>query len=151
MMRRKDKEINSREEIETVIRRAKVCRLAMIDENEPYIVPLNFGYANNHLYFHSAPEGRKIDILRRNSRICFEFDIDHQVVTGAKACKWGFGFQSVIGTGEAFFIDELAAKKKALDVIMRQYTEKTFEYDEQVVKKIVVFGVAIESVSGKRS
>ncbi len=150
-MRRKDKEITSREEIEAIIRRSTVCRLAMIDGNEPYIVPMNFGYADNHLYFHSAPEGRKINILRRNSRICFEFDIDHQVVTGAKGCKWGFRFQSVIGTGKAFFIDGLEAKKKALDVIMRQYTDKTFAYDERVMKKTVVFGVAIEAMSGKRS
>jgi len=150
-MRRKEKEITSQEEIETIIRRATVCRLAMIDGNEPYIVPLNFGYADNHLYFHSAPEGRKIDILRRNSRICFEFDIDHQLVTGAKACKWGFHFQSVIGTGEAFFIDNLEAKKNALDVIMRQYTDKTLAYNEQVLKKTVVIGVAIETISGKRS
>jgi len=150
-MRRKDKEITSQQEIETIIRRSTVCRLAMIDGNEPYIVPLNFGYANNHLYFHSAREGRKIDILHRNNRVCFEFDIDHQAVAGAKACKWGFRFQSVIGTGKAFFIDEPGAKKKALDVIMHQYTDKTFAYDERVVNQTVVFHVAIETLTGKRS
>jgi nitroimidazol reductase NimA-like FMN-containing flavoprotein (pyridoxamine 5'-phosphate oxidase superfamily) len=150
-MRRKDKAITSQGEIETIIRRSTVCRLAMVAGNEPYIVPLNFGYANNCLYFHSAPEGRKIDMLHRNNRVCFEFDIDHQVVSGVKACKWGFRFQSVIGTGKAFFIEEPDAKKKALDVIMRQYTDKTFAYDDRIVSKTVVFGVAIETVSGKRS
>lgn len=123
----------------------------MVDGNKPYVVPMSFGHANGHLFFHSAREGRKIDILRRNNRVCFEFDIDHQVVVGAKACKWGFGYQSVIGTGKAYFIDQLEAKKKALSVIMRQYSDKTFEYDERVVSKTLVFGVAIETVTGKRS
>jgi nitroimidazol reductase NimA-like FMN-containing flavoprotein (pyridoxamine 5'-phosphate oxidase superfamily) len=151
MMRRKDREITSREDIETIIRRSTVCRLAMIDGNEPYIVPLSFGYADNELYFHSARQGRKLDVLRSNNRVCFEFDIDLQVVAAERACKWGFRFQSVIGTGKAFFIDAPEAKKKALDVIMRQYTEKTFEYDERAVDKTVVFGVAIETMSGKQA
>ena len=150
-MRRKDKEITSREEIETIIRRSNVCRLAMIDGDEPYIVPMNFGYLNNRLYFHSARQGRKLDILRRNNRICFEFDIDHRVVEGDRGCEWGFGYQSVIGTGKVSFIDAPEAKKEALAIIMRQYSDQTFEYAERAVNKTVVFSVAIETMSGKRS
>ena len=151
-MRRKEKQITSREEIEAIIGRADVCRLAMVDGNEPYIVPMNFGYADNSLFFHSAREGRKIDILRSNNRVCFEFDIDRQVTSGgAKACKWGFQYQSVIGTGQAYFIDEPEAKKTALEIIMRQYTDQAFEFDDRVVSKTLVFGIAIETLTGKRS
>ena len=150
-MRRKDREITSRAEIESIIRKATVCRLAMVDGEAPYIVPMSFGYAGECLYFHSAREGRKLDILRRNDRVCFEFDIDQQVVAADRACKWGFRFQSVIGTGRAFFIDQPEAKQKALATIMRQYTAKTFGYDQRAVAQTVVFGVAIETLSGKRS
>jgi nitroimidazol reductase NimA-like FMN-containing flavoprotein (pyridoxamine 5'-phosphate oxidase superfamily) len=150
-MRRKDKEITLLTEIEAIIRRAQVCRLAMIDGAEPYIVPLNFGYSDMRLYFHSAPHGRKIDILRRNNRVCFEFDIDHEIVTAPKACEWGFRYQSVIGTGKAFFIEEPQAKKEALDVVMRQYSDGAYDYSENRMQKIVAFGVAIETLTGKRS
>jgi nitroimidazol reductase NimA-like FMN-containing flavoprotein (pyridoxamine 5'-phosphate oxidase superfamily) len=150
-MRRQDKEITSQEDLEAIIAQSAVCRLAMIDGDEPYIVPMNFGYAGNQLYFHSARQGRKIDILRRSNRVCFEFDVDHQVVEAERACKWGFRFQSVIGTGTVDFIDEPQAKHKALHIIMGQYSDQTFEFDERAVNTTVVFRVTIESMTGKRS
>ena len=81
-MRRKDKEISDTKEIEEIIKRAKVCRLAMTDENRPYMVPLCFGYSEGVLYFHSANRGKKLDILNKNNRICFEFDIELELVPG---------------------------------------------------------------------
>ena len=71
-MRRKDKEIKDKEVIESIIKRATVCRIALSENNVPYIVPLSFGYKDNCLYFHSAPEGRKIDIIKQNNNVCFE-------------------------------------------------------------------------------
>ena len=150
-MRRNDKEITSREEIEAIIARARVCRLAMIDGDEPYIVPMNFGYDDNRLYFHSARQGRKIDILRRNSRVCFEFDIDHRIVEAERPCKWGFRFQSVIGTGNVAFVDDPRAKSKALGIIMGQYSDQAFEFDARAVDTTLVFEVVIDSMTGKRS
>ena len=64
-VRRKDKEIKDKEVIESIIKRATVCRIALSENNVPYIVPLSFGYKDNCLYFHSAPEGRKIDIIKQ--------------------------------------------------------------------------------------
>ena len=62
-MRRKDKEIKDKKEIESIIKRAKVCRIALSDNNMPYIIPVNYGYKNNCIYIHSASEGKKIDII----------------------------------------------------------------------------------------
>ena len=67
-MRRKEKEIVEKSEIEAVISKASVCRLGMAEEGMPYVVPLCFGYENNTLYFHSAKEGKKVDILKKNNR-----------------------------------------------------------------------------------
>ncbi|NMC96524.1 MAG: pyridoxamine 5'-phosphate oxidase family protein, partial [Deltaproteobacteria bacterium] len=74
-MRKKERAIKDRKDIDGIIRRCRVCRLAMSDDDQPYIIPLNFGYDGFCLYFHAAPEGRKIDILKRNNRVGFEFDI----------------------------------------------------------------------------
>ena len=57
-MRRKEKEITITKEIEKILKESKVCRLAMVDEDKPYIVPMNFGYSNGYLFFHSAKQGR---------------------------------------------------------------------------------------------
>ena len=150
-MRRKDKEITDRTEIESIILRSSVCRLALADQNQPYIVPLSFGYRDNKLYFHSAPSGKKLEIIKKNNRVCFEFDIDCEAITSDKACKWGMKYKSVIGFGTASFIENFDSKCRALDIIMRQYSDGSFEYPENKVKDTVVIKVEIEHMTGKQS
>lgn len=150
-MRRKEKEITDKSEIESIIRKSLVCRLGLADNGTPYIVPLCFGYKDNSLYFHSAKEGRKIEILKRNNGICFEFDDNLEVQAGKAACDWGMKYRSVIGYGQAFFVEDPEEKRKALDIIMAQYADGTFEYSEKALGKALVIKVEIESMSGKKS
>ena len=148
-MRQKDREIKDRKEIDDIIRRCRVCRLAMCNEGQPYIVPLNFGYDGRFLYFHAAPEGRKIDIVKRNNLVGFELDILHDIVTAEQACKWGVKYESVIGSGTAEIVDDLEAKKEALEWIMRQYGSGAWDFPEEIMKKTLVFRVRILEISGK--
>ncbi|MFO7665119.1 MAG: pyridoxamine 5'-phosphate oxidase family protein [Desulfobacterales bacterium] len=148
-MRRKDREIKSKEEIESVIQKALVCRLGMADENGPYIVPLSFGYADGRLFFHSAKEGRKLDILKKNNKVCFEVDMVGEIVKGDKACDWGMKFKSVIGFGNAFIVEDVELKKAALDLIMAHYSAGSFEYDDKKLERTVVIKIEIESMTGK--
>ena len=151
-MRRKEKEIAEKSEIEAVIGKATVCRLAMADENAPYIVPLCFGYENNTIYFHSAKAGKKLDILRKNKRVCFEMDIGQEIINkGNNACEWGMGFQSVIGFGNAYILEDSASKRHALEIIMRQYAEGSFEYNDAALDKTAVIKVDIDHMTGKQS
>ena len=150
-MRRTDKEIADRAQIESIIQRSMVCRLAMADNNQPYIVPLCFGYKDQTLYFHSAGQGKKLDILKKNNRVCFEFDIDYELIKEDKACDWGMKYKSVVGFGRASFIKDFESKCKALDVIMQQYSGASFVYPETKVKNIVVIKVEIENMTGKYS
>jgi nitroimidazol reductase NimA-like FMN-containing flavoprotein (pyridoxamine 5'-phosphate oxidase superfamily) len=150
-MRRKEKEITEKSEIESIMHKSLVCRLGLADNGTPYIVPLCFGYKDNCLYFHSAREGRKIDLLRRNNAVCFEFDSDLEIQAAKAACDWGMKYRSVIGYGRASFIDDRDAKRKALDVIMTQYSDGVFEYSEKAFEKMLVIKVEIESMTGKKS
>lgn len=148
-MRRKDREITDRAEIEAIIAKAQVCRLAMADEGRPYIVPLCFGYENNALYFHSANAGKKLDILKKNGQVCFEFDVDCEVRTDPDACNWGMLYRSVIGYGKASFVESPASKRRALDIIMRQYGSNLNDYPDAKVNNTVVIRVDIDSLTGK--
>ena len=137
-MRRKEKEITDKETIESILHRANVCRLAMCQDNIPYLVPMNFGYRDDTLFFHSAWKGRKIDMLKKNDRVCFEVDIDHELVTGDQACDFSMKFLSIIGYGKASFIEDSEGKRKALDIIMSHYMDAPdapFRYEEKVLKK----------------
>ena len=70
-MRRKDKEITDEKVINEILEKAKVCRLALFDKDYPYIVPMNYGYKDNALFFHVAKEGKKIDLIKRNNNVRF--------------------------------------------------------------------------------
>jgi len=150
-MRRKDKEISDASEIRTIIRSARVCRLGMVNENKPYIVPLCFGYHENVLYFHGSIKGRKIDILKKNPNVCFELDMIAETMESENACDWSMKYQSVIGFGRASFLESSEEKCKALDIIMRQYSGRQYQFPENKLKATAVFKVKIESMTGKHS
>ena len=150
-MRRQDKEIQNESEIKAIIKKSGVCRLGMINGNNPYIVPLCFGYHDNVLYFHSSLKGKKIDILQKNPNVCFEFDLITEPVESENPCNWSVKYQSVIGFGKAVFIENLDAKHKALSIIMAQYSKRQFQFTENKLKVTSVFKVEIESMTGKQS
>lgn len=123
----------------------------MVDGREPYVVPLNFGYDGESLFFHTAGEGRKIDILKRNPRVCFAFESLAEITPAEKACGWGTEYKSVIGRGKAVFLSSAGDKKRALDTIMKQYSEADPAYTEEMIAKTSIIEVQIAELSGKRS
>jgi nitroimidazol reductase NimA-like FMN-containing flavoprotein (pyridoxamine 5'-phosphate oxidase superfamily) len=150
-MRRKDKLISDGSEIEAIIAKATVCRLAMVEGDRPYIVPLSFGYRDQTLFFHGALKGQKIDFIKKNPNVCFEFDIAVEAIGNDDACDWSMKFRSVIGFGKAELIDGLEEKRRALSMIMSQYSDKAFQFPEKMVQTTAVIKVAIEKMTGKQS
>jgi nitroimidazol reductase NimA-like FMN-containing flavoprotein (pyridoxamine 5'-phosphate oxidase superfamily) len=150
-MRRSDKEISDPKAIDDIISSSIVCKLAMSHENRPYLVPLCFGYRDGALYFHSAPEGKKIEILKANPDVCFLFEIYTQVIKSAEACKWGMKYRSVMGFGKASFITDSESKKRAFDIIMKQYDDGSFSYNDALLDASVIIKVEIDHMTGKGS
>ena len=152
-MRRKEKKITELKEIEAVIQKASVCRLGMAVDGMPYVVPVNFGYENNSIYVHCARDGRKLDMLRKNNLVCFEID-DNGTLTpkAGDPCNWGTSYKSIIGYGNAEFLEDEQEKKEGLDIIMRHYSdEETFTYKKNSVAAVVIIKITITSLSGKES
>ncbi len=152
-MRRKDKEISDKELIESLLQRADVCRIAMCNNNIPYVVPVNFGYKDNRLYFHSAREGRKIDMIKQNNHVCFEIDIDVELVKkSGTPCSGTMKYYSVIGFGKATIIEDPVKKREALDIIVSHYLSgNSYDYLEELLNRILIIKVDISSITGKKS
>jgi len=149
-MIRSEKEIQDPGEIDVILQSAAVCRIAMCEGDRPYIVPVTFAVRNSRLYFHCAKSGKKIDMLKANASVCFEVDIPGELVRGQTACVWGMKYRSVIGFGQAYFIEKAGEKKKALDLLMKKYSGKeSFVYADDALDKVLVIGVRIEKMSGK--
>ena len=151
-MRKKEKEVCDPEVMESILNSAQVLRLGLCDEGEPYIVPVCFGYVDGVLYVHSAREGRKLNIIKRQAQVCFEVDILSRLVKKDLPCKWTVDYTSIIGWGKASIVTEPNEIKKGLDVIMVHYGGKPpFEYTEASVSKMVMIRIEIKSMTCKRS
>ena len=148
-MRRKDREITDRSSIDQIVRRCQVCHLALCDDGQPYVIPVNFGYDGHCLYFHSATAGKKLDVLRRNHRVGFEFDILNEITKANSFCTWGARYESVVGSGIAEFLESHHEKSTALGWIIRQYGGNAGEFTEKGLDSVVVVRISITSIRGK--
>jgi nitroimidazol reductase NimA-like FMN-containing flavoprotein (pyridoxamine 5'-phosphate oxidase superfamily) len=150
-MRRKDKRVESQSDLIKILRGGEVCYLSMACNGKPYVVPLNYGYADGALYFHSAPEGRKIEVLKADPEVCFTIVSDYRLVRGENACSWSAGYRSVIGTGKARIFTDPEDKKKGLAILMGQYSDREFDITGADLENVVVIRVDIEEITGKHS
>ncbi len=151
-MRREKNHVTDSSEMENLIRSSQVMRLALCLDNEPYVVPMSFGYDGSALYFHCATEGLKIDILRRNPRVCCLFEHDPVFdPKGASPCAWGFAYATVIVHGEAVRITDLAEKLAALQVITDQYSTNGERVPADKIEKVDVWKIGILEMTGKRA
>ena len=150
-MRRKEKQVKEPSKIERMMKQARVCRLGIMDTPAPYIVPMSFGFQDNVLYFHSARKGKKIDLIQKNPNVGFEIDLICQPVKAEQACDWGMTFQSIIGHGKMVFITDNEKKKTALDIIMSQYSDKSFDFPEKRLAATTVFKIQIDGLTAKQS
>lgn len=154
-MRRKDREVTAIPEIEKILKQCKVCHVAMIDEDKPYVVPLNFGYMMQEglltLYFHSAKAGRKIDIWKKNNQVCFEISIPGDLIDDLEnPCQSGCLFASVIGNGRLMFVEESSEKCKALSLLMEQQTGRAVSFHEKQAEAVCIYKISTNDFSGKR-
>ena len=150
-MRRKDKQVTDYQEIEQIISEAEICHLAMVDGGKPYVVPLNFGYRDYSLYFHSAQAGRKIDILRKNPDISFSMVGSYETIEADRACAWSAKYSSITGYGTALILEEKDEKEEGLRILMGQYTDKEFSFSGEDLDGILIIKVDILGIKGKRS
>ena len=150
-MRKKEREITDIKEIERIIAGAEVCRIGFVDGDEPYIVPVSFGYESNAIYFHSAPEGRKVNLIKESAKVCFELDTDTEIVQSDNACDWTTKYRSVMGTGRASLLADNEEKIRGLNVIMKHYSSAEFRFPRSKLATVLVIRVDIDRISGKKA
>ncbi|MDR1879764.1 MAG: pyridoxamine 5'-phosphate oxidase family protein [Tannerellaceae bacterium] len=140
------------EEIEGVIRSCGVCHVGMAGtDGTPYVLPMNFGYHEGVVYLHSAQEGRSVSVLERNPKVCLVFSGDYRLVYQHPevACSYRMRSKSVIGWGEVVFVEDMDEKVEALNILMKQYSDRTFAYSDPAVRNVKVWKVVLETVSCK--
>ncbi|WP_310602509.1 pyridoxamine 5'-phosphate oxidase family protein [Anaerosporobacter sp.] len=153
-MRRKDREITGKEEILDIMKRCDVCNIAFFDAEFPYVIPLNFGVEYKDetfvMYFHCALEGKKLELLKLNSKVAFSMSCSHNLVVGEQACNCTMEFESVCGNGELELLPD-EDKISAFTCLMNHYQpKKEYTFNEKHLKAVVLLKLTVNEISGKR-
>ncbi len=148
-IRRKDREMKTLREMETLLEQAAIGRLAVMTKTGPYIVPVNYLFFEGNLYFHSALSGRKIESIQADPRVCFEVDHVGPQVIWDQSCGIGQIYKSVICFGKAEFVGDPVEKRTLLERLVKKYVPNSHPIDDQNVRATAIVKVTIESMTGK--
>ena len=153
-MRKADREIKNKEEIMDIIKRCDVIRLAFNNGDYPYILPLNFGFEIKNdkviFYLHSALEGTKVEIMRKDNRASFEMDTKHELQYYEEKGYCTMSYESVIGRGRIRILSE-EEKMNALKKLMGHYhkSEDTY-FNPAAISRTLVYSLEVEEMTAKR-
>lgn len=151
-MRRSDREVTEFKDMIEIMRKCDVCRIALNNNGYPYILPLNFGMKVENdsveLYFHGANEGTKYGLIQADSRVGFEMDCEHRLVTELEQGNCTMEYESVIGQGHIEMIPE-EEKQDALCILMSHYHQETFPFNQSIMPVTTVFKLVVENMTGK--
>ena len=152
-MTKRERHITDPQQILHILDTAKVLHLGLCVEDEPYVVPMNYGYTMEDgklvLYLHSALRGKKLDMIRANPKVFFELDCDLLPFEGEKACQYGLGYSSVMGRGTAAIVEDVEEKMKAMSILMKTQTGKDFEFNDKLVSIVAVIRIDTAEYTAK--
>ena len=152
-MTKRERQITDEALIRKILDTAKVLHLGLSVNDEPYVVPMNYGYTMEEgrlvLYLHSAMQGKKLDMIRVNPKVFFELDCDRMPFEGDKPCQYGLVYSSVMGRGTARIVEDVEEKKLAMTVLMKTQTGKDFAFEDKLVSIVAVIRVDVAEYTAK--
>ena len=152
-MTKRERQITDKAQIERILNTGKVLHLGLAVDNEPYVVPMNYGYTEEDgklvVYLHSAVRGKKLDMIRANPRVFFEISCDLHPFEGDLPCQYGLAYSSVMGRGTARIVEDVEEKKRAMSILMKTQTGKDFTFVDRLVSIVAVIRIDVSEYTAK--
>ena len=154
-MTRREQQVTDINEIIEILEKSKIVHVGMIDGDEPYVVPMNYGYILEDgkltIYLHGAKRGRKIDVIKENPKVFYEMCCDITPFEGEVACKYGITYASIMGRGMATLVEDVEEKKQALSLLMKAQTGKDFTFEDKLTTVVNIIKIdTLEFTAKKR-
>ena len=150
---RREREVTDINEIIRILDESKIAHIGLVDGDEPYVVPMNYGYTMENgrltIYLHGANRGRKLDLIRANPKVFFEAECDLVPFEGDVACRYGIAYSSIMGRGTAEIIDDIEEKKLALSLLMKTQTGKDFEFEDKMTAIVSIIKINVSEYTAK--
>ena len=152
-MTKREFKITDEAQIRGILDTAKVLRLGLAVDNEPHIIPLNYGYTMEEgkltFYLHSAVKGNKLELMGKNPNVCFELDCDYRPFEGVLPCQYGLGYSAVSGRGRVTIVEDVQEKMDAMSILMKTQTGKDFTFNERLVSIVSVIRLDVSEYTAK--
>lgn len=141
------------EQIRHILDSGKVLHLGLSVNDEPYVVPMNYGYTMEDgklvIYLHSAVKGKKLEMVQTNPRVCFNIDCDRMPFEGRVPCQYGMVYSSILGRGTAALVEDPEDKMEAMSILMKTQTGKDFTFNERLVSIVTVIRIDVTEYTAK--
>ena len=152
-MTKRERQVTDPQQILDILDKGKVLYLGLCAGDEPYVVPMNYGYTMEEgkltLYLHSAVKGKKLDMIRENPRVFFAIDCDRMPFEGRVACQYGLVYSSIMGRGTATLVEDVEEKKQAMSILMKTQTGKDFTFEDRLVTIVSVIRIDVAEYTAK--
>ena len=143
--------IESRPEMEQMLREEALGYLGLSMNGEPYVVPLNYSYHDGRILFHCALEGKKLDCIRANPNVCFAVGRQSgEVRRHASGSVCHVDSDSVICFGKARILDDLEERAAALNEFNRSFRPDAKEIPVKEAARCGVVEIRISEMTGRR-
>lgn len=162
-MRQAGRQLRSTTQLHSVVEACQTVRIACMDEEGPFIVPMSFGYdwadpeeidadaPRLALWVHSAGVGRKVDAFNREPRVAIEMDVQDGLITGTYACAYSYAYRSIMGTGTIHRIQGIEAKRYGLTRIMQHLApEASTDFTDQALARANIYCIDVDRFTGKQ-
>ena len=152
-MTKRERQVTDPQQIRHILDTAKVLHLGLSVNDEPYVVPMNYGYTMEDgklvIYLHSAVKGKKLEMVRTNPRVCFNIDCDRMPFEGRVPCQYGMVYSSILGRGTAALVEDPEDKMEAMSILMKTQTGKDFTFNERLVSIVTVIRIDVTEYTAK--
>ena len=144
--------ITDKIEMERIISHCDIGFVGFVEaDGSPYVIPMNFGYSDGEIILHSAPEGKHIELLALNNKVCITFCSERKLVFQHPdvACSYSMNSYSVLCKGSVCYIEDLVEKENKLNILMKNYTNRPFKYSKPALQNVKVWLVKVEEMTAK--
>ena len=150
---RRERQVTDPDQILHILDTAKVLNLGLSVNDEPYVVPMTYGYTMEAgkltLYLHSAVKGKKLDMVQANPKVFFSMDCDRMPFEGRVPCQYGLVYSSIMGRGTATLVEDVEEKKQAMSILMKTQTGKDFAFEDRLVSIVTVIRIDVAEYTAK--
>ncbi|MFS0658803.1 pyridoxamine 5'-phosphate oxidase family protein [Niallia alba] len=127
VMRQSMMEVTDKEKINQFLHHTHIGHLGLVDADAPYVIPLNYVWFGNHLYFHGASEGRKTRIISKNNQVCFTVSEERGIMSNPIPAKVDTAYMCVMIFGNVTLLEDIDKSRDVMQAMLHKYVPGYYE------------------------